>query len=163
MDTPQRQTRKPKLLVLIVFRMPVWAYRLRLGWLLGQRLLMITQLGRRTGKVRRTVVEVLRHDPVTGEFIVVAGYGRTSDWYRNIRATPALEVHVGGRRFTPTQRFLTVEEVYQELESYSGQHSLLAHKIYPVFARMIGLAYVGSEAERSTLATELPMVAFRRR
>jgi deazaflavin-dependent oxidoreductase (nitroreductase family) len=124
---------------------------------------MITQLGRRSGKVRRTVVEVLRHDPVTGEFIVVAGYGRTSDWYRNIRATPALEVQVGGRRFTPTQRFLPAAEVYKELESYSDRHSRLAHRIYPVFARMIGLNYVGSEAERSTLTTELPMVALRPR
>ena len=124
---------------------------------------MITHRGRRTGKIRRTVVEVLRHDPATGEFIVVSGYGKTSDWYRNLRATPALEVNVGGRWFTPKQRFLTAEEVYKELESYAGRHSRLAHRLYSVFARMIGLEYVGSEADRSTLATELPMVALRPR
>jgi len=152
---PQRQTRRPNALLLVLFRLPVWVYRLRLGWLLGHRFLMITHQGRRTGKVRHTVLEVLRQDHATGEFIVVAGYGKTSDWYRNIQATPALEIHVGGRRFTPIQRFLTPQEVYKEFEDYEARHPRTARTL----AGMIGLEYDGSEGQRRTLATELPMIA----
>ena len=155
MNTPLRQPRSPRVLVLIIFRLPVWAYRLHLGWLLGQRLVMITQRGRRTGKIRRTVVEVLRHDPATGEFIVGSGYGKTSDWYRNIRSTPTLQIHVGGRRFTPTQRFLTPAEVYKEFEDYESRHPRVARTL----AGMIGLEYDGSEGQRRTLASEFPMIA----
>ena len=153
--TPQRQTRRPNALLLLLFRLPVWIYRLRLGWLLGHRFLMITHQSRRTGKVRRTVLEIVRQDHATGEFIVVAGYGKTSDWYRNIQSRPALQIHVGRRRFTPTQRFLMPEEVYKEFEAYEARHP----RFLRTFAGMIGLEYDGSEGQRRTLATELPMIA----
>ena len=152
---PQRQTRRPNALLLLLFRLPVWIYCLRLGWLLGHRFLMITHRGRRTGKVRRTVLEVLRQDRATGEFIVVSGYGKASDWYRNIQATPALEIHVGGRRFTPIQRSLTPVEVYKEFEDYEARHPRTAR----TFAGMIGLEYDGSEDQRRTFTAELPMIA----
>ena len=142
-----------------MFRLPVWAYRLRLGWLLGHRFLMITHQGRRTGQVRHTVLEVVRHDRTTGEFIIVAGYGKTSDWYRNIQAAPALEIQVGGRRFSPIQRFLTPEEVSKEFVGYERRHPRLARTL----GRMSGLEYDGSEEQRITLAAELPMIALRPR
>lgn len=118
---------------------------------------MITHQGRKTGKIRQTVLEVVRHDRGTGEFIVVVGYGKTSDWYRNIQATTALEIHVGGRRFSPIQRFLTPEEVSKEFEYYESRHPRLARTM----ARMIDLEYDGSEEQRINLATELPMIALR--
>ena len=155
MNAPQRQTRRPNTLLLLLFRLPVWIYRVRIGWLLGHRLLMITHRGRRTGKVRRTVLEVIRHDRATGEFIVVAGYGKTSDWYRNIRSTPALEIHVGRRRFKPIQRFLTPEEAYKEFEDHEARHPRMGR----AFAGMIGLEYDGSEGQRRTFTAEIAMIA----
>ena len=118
---------------------------------------MITHQGRRTGKIRHTVLEVVRHDRGTGEFIVVVGYGKTSDWYRNIQATTALEIHVGGRRFSPIQRFLTPDEGYKEFTHYESRHPRLARTM----ARMIDLEYDGSEGQRNTLAAELPFIALR--
>ena len=155
MNPPNRQTRRPNQLLLLLFRLPVWVYRLHLGWLLGHRFLIVTHQGRKTGKVRHTVVEVVRHDRAGGEFIVVAGYRRTSDWYRNIQATSALQIHVGGRRFTPFQRFLTPEEVGKEFEDYESRHPRLARTL----AWMVGLEYDGSESQRKTLTSELPMIA----
>jgi len=101
------------------------------------------------------VVEVVRQDRATGEFIVAAGYGKTSGWYRNIQSRPALQIDVGGRRFTPIQRFLTSEEVYKEFEAYEARHP----RVGRTFAGMIGLEYDGSEGQRWRLASELPMIA----
>lgn len=133
----------------------MWIYRLRLGWLLGRRFLMITHVGRRTGVVRWTVVEVLRYDRDKNEFVVVAGYGKTSDWYLNIQARPPLQIDVGGRRFTPAQRFLTPEEVYEEFKDYERRHPRLVRTL----AGMIGLEYQGTDAQRRAVAAELPMIA----
>jgi len=36
----------------IFLRMPVWLYRLHLGWLLGNRFLCIAHRGRKSGKLR---------------------------------------------------------------------------------------------------------------
>jgi deazaflavin-dependent oxidoreductase (nitroreductase family) len=77
------------------FRAPIWFYRAHLGWLLGNRFLYLETTGRSTGLRRRTVLEVVKHETSTGSFFVVAGFGATSDWYRNAVALPAL-------RFRPT-------------------------------------------------------------
>ncbi len=68
---------------------------------------------------------------------------------------PAFQINVGGRRFIPAQRFLTPEKVYEEFEDYERRHPRLARTL----AGMIGLEYQGTEAQRRTLAAELPMIA----
>ena len=95
-------------------------YRLRLGWLLGHRFLLITHVGRKSGKTRRTCVMVLRFDARSGEAFVAAG-GPRADWYLNIQASPAVQVAVGARRYRPVQRFLTVEEIARVL-AWSRDH-----------------------------------------
>jgi hypothetical protein len=40
----------------MVFRLPIWLYRLRLGWVLGARFLLVHHVGRRTGLPRRVVL-----------------------------------------------------------------------------------------------------------
>ena len=39
-------------------RMPVWLYRARLGFLFGNRLLMVEHIGRKSGRRRYVVLEV---------------------------------------------------------------------------------------------------------
>jgi hypothetical protein len=50
-----------------IFKLPLLLYRLRLGWLLGKRFMLLTHVGRRSGKVRRTILAVLRFDEQTKE------------------------------------------------------------------------------------------------
>jgi deazaflavin-dependent oxidoreductase (nitroreductase family) len=154
----QRRTR-PNWLLRLLFKAPVALYRLRLGFLLGYRFLMVTHRGRRTGKVRRTVVEVVRYDNANQESFVAAGYGDTSDWYRNLKASPALEIRTGNQRFVPAQRFLGTDEIYVELANYERRHPGTFRKLM----RVVGLSYDGSDAQRWALAEALPMVAFRPR
>src|SRR5829696_2845206 len=86
----------------LVFRLPIYLYRLNLGWLLGYRGLLLIHQGRKSGLLRETVLEVIRYDPATKESVVLSGWGEKADWYRNIRVRQALEVRTGGERFALT-------------------------------------------------------------
>ncbi len=80
---------------------PLW--RLGLGRLLnlwpsvGGRTLVLVHTGRRTGRRRLTPLNYAPSYP--SSVYVVAGFGRRSDWYRNILADPAIEVWLPDRRW----------------------------------------------------------------
>ena len=81
---------------------------LGLGGLTGERILLTT-VGRRSGKPRRAAVDVMRHDAATDTYYVLSVWGERSDWFRNLRANPSLGAQVGWRRFAAKQarkRFL---------------------------------------------------------
>ena len=51
---------------------------------LGRRFLLLVHTGRKTGKERRNVLEVMGSDPVAEKFFVMTGWGENSDWWRNV-------------------------------------------------------------------------------
>jgi deazaflavin-dependent oxidoreductase (nitroreductase family) len=116
----------------LAFRLPMYLYDLGLGRLLGHRFLLLTHRGRKTGRVRRTVLEVIRYDPTVRESVVASGWGEKADWYRNLIANPALEVQTGRDRYAPIQRFLAKEEVRNELASYERRHPWAARVLAPL-------------------------------
>lgn len=75
------------------FMMLMW--RLGLGpWLslwpeVGGRIMVLTTIGRKSGQARRTP---LNYALVGGEIYCTAGFGGVSDWYKNVRANPYVEV-----------------------------------------------------------------------
>ncbi len=148
---------KPTGLQQLLLRLPAYLYRLRLGWLLGKRFLLLRHRGRLTGRTYCTVLEVIRHDPSSEESVVVSAWGDRADWYRNIRANPPLDVETGSRRYVPVVRFLGPEHGYQELTDYVRRHPRAARFLLG----LIGHAYDGSEDGRRKLASILPLVSFR--
>ena len=132
-----------------------------LGRLVGHRFLLLTHVGRRTGRHHRTALEVVHRDPRTREVVVVSGFGRTADWYRNIRRSPAVEVVVAGERFRPEQRFLDEDEAAAVLADYEHRHRWAGPVVRRMLGRLLGRHYDGSEAARRELVRELPLVAFR--
>lgn len=68
-----------------LYRFTILLYRLGLGKLIGQYILIISTYGRKTGKVHRTPVEFHRHQ---GRIFVISGFGDQPDWYRNLQADP---------------------------------------------------------------------------
>jgi hypothetical protein len=42
---------------------------------------------------------------------VLSAWGEKGDWYRNLEATPALEIRTGGERYVPEQRFLAQRRI----------------------------------------------------
>jgi deazaflavin-dependent oxidoreductase (nitroreductase family) len=118
----------PPAFISLFFKTPLILYRLGLGWMLGKRFMLLTHVGRRSGKVYRTVLAVVGFDPKTREIRAVSPWS-SSNWFRNIQATPALEVQTAGVRYAPAQRFLSPEEIAALFVEFRREH--------PVFSRMI--------------------------
>jgi deazaflavin-dependent oxidoreductase (nitroreductase family) len=114
---------KPTGVSRFAFRLPIYLYRLNLGWVLDHRFLLLVYRGRRSGLLHETVLEVLLHDPATRESVVLSAWGEKADWYRNVGETPALEVRTGDQRCVPEQRFLAPEEKIAAGESNSIDES----------------------------------------
>jgi deazaflavin-dependent oxidoreductase (nitroreductase family) len=152
---PGKANEKAPSFLIPVFKLPLLLYRLRLGWLLGKRFMLLTHIGRHSGKVRRTILAVLRFDRQTKEIYAVSAW-KGSDWYYNIQAAPALHVETGVVRYVPVQRALTPEEITTAFLAYRNKH--------PIFSRMIcripGWKWDSSYDEFLALARTLRGVAF---
>jgi deazaflavin-dependent oxidoreductase (nitroreductase family) len=140
----------------LAFRLPALLYRVHLGWLLGHRFLLLTHRGRKSGRRRQTVLEVVRYDPATHESVVASGWRDRADWYRNLLAHPALAVQTGRERYLPTQRFLTPVEASAVLREYERHHPWAAL----VGEKLLGLPFGSAAGDRAAAAAP-PMVAFR--
>jgi deazaflavin-dependent oxidoreductase (nitroreductase family) len=103
-------------------RAPIHAYRVGLGFLFGQRLLMLEHRGRKSGRMRQVVLEVVAH-PTPDRYVVVAGFGERAQWLRNVRADPHVLVSVGRRRSNPAiATELERLEADAFLAEYAEQH-----------------------------------------
>ena len=148
--------RQPRGLMRLLARAPIWLYRLRLGWLLGHRFLLLTHTGRVTGLKRQVVIEAVRHDPETQTVIVAAAWGERSDWYRNIRKTPEVVVTIGRQRIKARAERLPSEEATRELQDYARRNPRAAVAL----ARMMGHSLERPE-EMGALGSHIPIVALR--
>lgn len=138
-------------------RAPTVLYRAHLGWLLGSRFLCLVHRGRRSGKTRRTVVEVVRFDRRADEVAVVAGWGPHTQWYLNLRAAAPEEIRVGRRRWQrPSQRFLGEAERVTLLEGYAREHPRAARGL----AKAYGIESLDGDGAAG-LAARVRAVAFR--
>jgi len=86
----------------------VTLYRLGLGSLLSNPqtgyIMVLTTTGRKTGRRHRTPVNYAILD---GDIYCTAGFGVTSDWYRNLKANPQVEVWLGRRWWVGTAEEVT--------------------------------------------------------
>ena len=151
----EKKNEKAPSILIPMFKLPLFLYRFHLGWMLGNRFMQITHVGRRSRKVYRTILAVLRFDEKTREIYAVSAW-KGSDWYYNIQAAPALQVETGLMHFVPTQRTLSAEEITTAFMEYRKQH--------PIFSRMIcripGWKWNSSDEEFLELARTLHGVAF---
>lgn len=158
MDTPERRLRRSSRLQRAFLRLPIWLYRAHLGWLLGGRFLLLTHTGRASGKVRRTVLEVIRHNAETGEYIVCSGWGEGSDWYRNIIKTPDVTIAVGRARFAAMAIHLSEAEGEQIFLAYAQLHP----RAFRSLTRILLNQHAESTEELCRqMARTVPVVAFR--
>ncbi len=150
---------KPSRLLTLLFKAPAYAYHLKMGWLLGNRFLLLTHAGTKTGRIRHTVLEVIHHDPRNEESLVVSAYGKRAGWYRDITSRSALEVRTGRRRYVPEQRFLTEKEVHDTFVEFERAHPKYVRRLL----KLLGVKYDDSDDSKRALTSFLRMVAFRPR
>jgi deazaflavin-dependent oxidoreductase (nitroreductase family) len=160
MSTKLSNTKPPRGLMRSLLRLPIWLYRARLGWLLGDRFLMLTHIGRTSGRARQSVLEVVGYDQATDSYIIASGWGEKADWLRNIQKNPNVLVDASGRRFEATAEQLSEEVATREAGDYARRHPTAFRALA---GRMIGHALTGTDADYRALAQAVPFVALRRR
>jgi deazaflavin-dependent oxidoreductase (nitroreductase family) len=144
-----------------VYAAPNLVYDRGAGWLFGHRFLRVEHVGRRSGRTYRTVLEVVRYDPISGEAVVMAGYGRGADWFRNVRAAGQARVEFGHGPRPATVRLLDDDAAVEALAGYEQRNRFMAPLVRATLSRLVGWRYDGSPDARRRLVEERPLVAFR--
>ncbi|MGW0229851.1 nitroreductase family deazaflavin-dependent oxidoreductase [Actinopolymorpha singaporensis] len=152
LDTPQ----PPSGLRRLFFRLPVHLYRAHLGRLLGGRFMLLTHTGRVSGRPRQVVIEAIEHDPRDGSYVGPSGYGRRSDWYRNVLVNPDVTVQVGGCVRAMTAAPLPPAEGGELMARYAARYPRLA----PRLARFMGFEVDGSQGDYRAVGERISFVRF---
>lgn len=150
---------RPGRLLRWFLKVPPLFYRLGLAGRLGARLLLLTTIGRRTGRRRTCGLNYV----LDGETVyVVSGYGRTG-WYRNLLADPHVEVRIGGRRWPGIARPVVdaaerrrALALLREAAPRQGPPRVLRG-----LARLVGLDYDAEVRRLDDPELDLPAVAIR--
>jgi deazaflavin-dependent oxidoreductase (nitroreductase family) len=147
--------RRPGRLALAAMRLPRPLYHRGYGRLLGHTFLLISHRGRKSGTRRETVAMALAWDPAARETVVCSAWGET-EWIRNLRAHPALEIEIGRDRFVPDQRFLSESESVAVAVEFTKRHPRRLRLI----SSILGWGDLGSEAAMREFVRGRPFVAF---
>ncbi len=134
-------------------RLPTLLFRVHLGWLLGERFLLLHHTGRRSGRPYSTVLEVVACADAMNSYCVAAGFGDRSDWYRNILARPRVEIEVGSRRWEAIAERLSADESEAIFRGYMRQHRVA----YRWLSRVFGFR----DANPGQLGMRFPIVRLR--
>lgn len=137
------------------FRFPIYLYRMHLGWLLGNRFLMLTTIGRKSGKPHQSIIEVVSLDKQTGEYTIASGWGVKSDWYRNLKKNPKVLVNVGRRTFRATADQLSAGDAEKMLLRYAHDHPLAFRELARLMSGSLGK---NTQETCHLLAQDIPII-----
>jgi deazaflavin-dependent oxidoreductase (nitroreductase family) len=143
------------------FRAPRRLYDVGWGGLLGHRFLLLRHTGRRTGRPHAVVLEVLRHDPASGEHVVISGFGPRADWLRNLDAGGPAAVTVGRATFAVEHHVLDSDAAVAVLAEYERRNRFARPVLRRVLSALLGQPYRGTDADRRHAVAALPLVALR--
>lgn len=147
---------KPTGLLRALFRAPIWLYRWNLGWMMGERFLLLTHTGRKTGLLRKTVIEVVSHNEVTGVYYVAAAWRDRADWYRNIQQNPAVGVQVRNHKFKAHAEQISVSDGEELLWDYARKHPQAFKELT---ALMLGERLPADQGTCRKVADSVPLIS----
>jgi len=141
-----------------LWRAPIIMYRWGLGPLLGNRFLLLNHVGRKSGMIRQAVLEIDAYDAREKVYLIASGFGKKSDWYRNLHKTPEASIQVGSKKMRVRAELLSSQRSGQEMMRYAREHPQAAQNL----ARIMGLqldAPDDLEAWRTVGEQYVPFVA----
>lgn len=135
-------------------RSPIPLFRAGLGFVFGRRLVMLEHIGRTSGLRRYVVLEVLEWD--SRGLVIVSGYGRGAQWYRNVLAHPDVRVWTGFRRgVSSAAEPIPAAEVPTRLAQYRDRHQRSAKAL----GRTLDLPDLAGDGPlRADVGTRLPLM-----
>ena len=150
MTEKQKSKYPPKGLLRILFRIPVYFYRVGLGGLFGKRFALINHIGRKTGAHYQTVVEIVEHEQETKNVIVVAGYGEQTQWYKNLKNQPTTTIQIGNRQYPVFAEIISPEDGEDIIVRYMERYGNLTGQLFS----MLGYEWDGTEQRARAIARE---------
>lgn len=147
------ELKPPRGISRLMYRAPIWLYNLHLGWILGNRALKMTHTGRSSGQPRYVVLEVVKFDPSIQTYYIAAAWGEKSDWVKNIRADPHVQVQVARRHMDMLAEQLSPDQGETVILDYAQRHPSAMKNL----ARFMGYQLDGSEADFRALGRMLLM------
>ena len=142
-------------------RVPTALYDIGAGRLLGHRFLLLTHRGRRSGRLYRTMLEVVDWDVARREAVVMSGFGPRASWYLNVQAGGVEEIRIARMRFRPEVRPVEPDEAARIVAAYERRNRFAGPIVRSVLSRLAGFRYDGSAEARQRLVGVLPLIAFR--
>jgi len=149
--------KRPGKFMKFFFKVPVWMYKIGFGgferWI-GAQWMLITHIGRKSGKRYESMVDVMDYDKATDTYYIEAAYGARADWYKNIQSSTVFEARVGRRKFKARAGALNTEGASEMLVQF--------YRTKPAYTRSV-MAMAGmkfkDEAELRELGKNLTLLA----
>ena len=149
--------KRPNALQKFFFKIPVWVHKLGFGgWerIIGAQWMLISAVGRKSGKPRETMVDVMDYDAASDTYYIEAAYGSRADWVKNIEANPRFHAQVGRRKFYALLSALSNEN--------AGELMVKFYRAKPAYTRsvmaMVGMTFTNEDDLRA-LGSKLTLFA----
>ena len=145
----------PKFILRLIHLPPRIVYAIGLGPLIGNILLLLTTIGRRSGKPR---VTPLQYEEIDGKIYLGAALGPKADWFRNIQANPKVEVRVKSQKFSGLAEMITdTKSIADFLEIRLRRHP----RMIGAMLRAEGLRMPPARGDLEQYAAQLTLVAIK--
>jgi deazaflavin-dependent oxidoreductase (nitroreductase family) len=86
--------------------------------LFGFKFVFLETVGRRTGRQRRVLVDLVGEDIKRNRYYIAAGWGHRTGWVQNLRASPVINVKIGRQHFRARAVEVTGSEGASRLIQY---------------------------------------------
>ena len=139
-----------------LFRAPIFFYRIGLGGMVGKQILLLTTIGRETGKLRVTALGY-GYDTASDTYHVMTGWGGKTDWLRNALANPTIHVRVGARQFDGIAELVSEEQGMAIMREVARINRLAPQ----MWSRLSGIPFDSSDESLRQLVAYFPSLRLR--
>jgi deazaflavin-dependent oxidoreductase (nitroreductase family) len=146
----------PKGLKLKLFRVPIYIYHLKLGFLFGERFIHLKHWGRVSGELKETVIEVIDQDKANGKIYSASGFGEKSQWFKNISSNSNVFITLKNKEYKAVARVISDKEAEQTLLRYAKAHP----KSIKGVAKLSGYEMDGDEKDIIEFSKVIKIVEF---
>ena len=140
-----------------LYRIPIWIYRLNMGWIFGDRALLLNHIGRKSGKTRQAVLEIVESRPAEGQYFVISGFGPGSHWFQNIQQEPKVKIQVGRKLINAEATILTPDQGEEVFFGYTHRNP----QVVRFLAKRLGYDVSHTEENYRAFGRLIPVICFK--
>ncbi len=139
-----------------IFKLPILFNKLGLSSFIPKNVLILTTIGRKTGKKRLTPLG-FGYDPLENGYVVASGWEGRTDWFRNLMANPNVHVQMRNLEFNCRAEILPLEKRVFQINEYN-QRNPFAKRLW---SHVFGDTFEDTPEGLSKIAEKMPTVVFR--